>query len=584
MRILIVSETLEYQQAAKAAIQDGLKREGYRLAEDFSILATSSAEIAKAQLAGLDLIVLDNQPGDVSNWNELLSPLRQLHPSATMLLVTLYGEEEIRQWVDQGRTSEKTVDRESFELLESDPLVEFLKKDSGTTTRSSDHGKALAGYAIRLAAKLKTGLDLERRVFFAALAGSSELLNSNAASMLVDVTNGGAKVDTKMLDQVAERHLASALLPEQHRYNVVICTEERGVHNELHRRVQAPDFFVFSDPFDGSKLTMEYTKSVLAKLSPEEVAQTTFGALFAKKEFQEGWPAKNVALNSPMISMVVCERHRVKSAILVSLITGDVYLAVEHGIFRKHLWSVLLGGSLEEMEANVLAVTSGNESAAEGGWEPLRFRDSCPEPAGPKLLLCQMRARPLRTKGAIGRRTIYQHFSACVLPLMPWSYDIAKSFTFRSEQWDFTPGPGRVLFMLDSEAVREYEKRNLEGRSYSMVISSGEPVTEWIGWFAFLRHAPHIKAYCLRSRKGDLLPCSHKGNEDDVSVATPPEILSIFKNGYMDLFVLHASYGTTMQHYRDTLALIFDDDDAWSDSGGITGFFGRDDFVNITTL
>jgi len=584
MRVLIVSESLEYRQGAYSAIQEGLEREGYRSSEEFSILTTSSPETAKVQPLGLDLIVLDNQLGEASYWNELLSPLRKFHPSATILLVTLYGEAEIRHWVEQGRTSPNSIDRESVELLESDPLIEFLKKDIGLTTHSSDHGRALGGYATRLAAKLKTGLDLERKVFYAALVSASELLNSNAASLLAGVTEIGAKYDTKMVDQVAERHLASILLPEQHRYNVVICTEERGVHNELHRRVQAPDFFVFSDPFDGSKLTIDYTKSALSRMSKDEVDTTTFGDLFARKAFQEGWPATNLTLNSPMVSMVVCERHRVKSAILVSLMTGDVYIAVEHGIFHQEMWGSLLEGDLEVLEEKIVTVTPENGGSVDSGWTRLQFRESCPQPSGSKLLLCQMRARPLRTKGAMGRRTINQHFPACVYPLMPWNYDIAKSFTFRSEQWDFTPGPGRVLFLLDSDVVRDYEKQVLEGKCYSMVISSGEPITEWIGWFAFLRHATSIKAYCLRSRTGDLLPCSHKGGETDDAVATPPEILSIFKKGYMDLFVLHASYGNTMQHYRDTLALIFDDDKDWSEHGGITGFFGRDDFVKISTL
>lgn len=584
MRVLIVSDSLEYQLGAKSAIQDGLEREGFRDSRDYLVECTNSADAAKELPAGLDLIVLDNQPGEVSYWNELVSPMRQRHSSATILLVTRYGEEEIRRWVENGRTSSDPVDRESVELLECDPLIEFLKKDLNATNRFSDHGKALGGYANRLATKLRIGLDLQRKVFYAALASASELLNSNAASMLVGATDNGAKYDTKILDQVAERHLAGTLLPEQHRYNVVICTEERGVHNELHRRVQAPDFFVFSDPFDGSKLTMEYTKSVLESLDHDAVAKTSLGNLFESPEFQRGWPAKDTRLNSPMISMVVCERHRVKSAILVSLISGDVYVAVEHGVFYQNMWGRLSNGALEALDIAVEAVTTGEGQALTEGWDRVSFKTTCPDHGRPKLLLCQMRARPLRTKGAEGRRTINQHFPMCVFPLLPWHYDVSESFASRVDQWDFTPGPGRVLYLLDSEIVREYDAERLEGRGYAMIISAGEPITEWIGWFAFLRHAPAIKAYCLRSRKGETLPCSHKGSEADVAVATPPEILSIFKKGYMDLFVLHASYGTTMQHYRDTLALIFNDDEDWSETGGVTGFFGRSDFVRISML
>jgi len=584
MRVLVVSDVPDYESAVRIAISEGLEQEGYRAVDDYSIIGTSQVDVAKSMPPGFDLIVLDNHPAEASYWTRLLAPLRKAHPSAMILLVTLYGENEIRHWVDLGTSSGSQDDRESVELLRSDPLIEFLRKEANATSQSSDHLRALVGYATRLADKLKTGLELERKVFFAALASSVELLQSNAASLVVQANDGAGKFDTKVVDQIAERHLADTLLPEQHRYNVVICTEERGVHNELHRRVQAPDFFVFSDPFDGSTLTMNYTRTFLAEMPREEAAETTLADLFTLSEFKNGWPARDVFLNSPMISMVICERHRVRSAILVSLMTGDVYAAVRHGVFIREFKQDLHTLGLVELQASVEALTTGTQEALQAGWEPIDFKKTCPDRDRSKLLLCQMRARPLMTKGAKGRRSIYQHFPACVVPLLPWSYDIAGSFGYRADQWDFTPGPGRVLFLLDSNTVRNYEERLLDGRSYAAVISSGEPITEWIGWFAFLRHAPGIGAYCLRSRKGDLLPCSHKGSDTDAGVATPPEILSIFKNGYMDLFVLHASYGTSMQQYRDTLALIFNDDEDWSETGGITGFFGRDDFVKIATL
>jgi hypothetical protein len=143
-------------------------------------------------------------------------------------------------------------------------------------------------------------------------------------------------------------------------------------------------------------------------------------------------------------------------------------------------------------------------------------------------------------------------------------YDWEKSFDYRLKQGDFTPGPGRILFLARLPALERYETTSLDSQEYACILSTGEPLTEWIGWFAFLRHATGLSAYCLR-RRGEIWGHSmHRHSTNDPTSLLPDEICSIFRDGYMDLGVLHSAYAGKMRRYKDTILVAFDADDHWN--------------------
>jgi hypothetical protein len=146
---------------------------------------------------------------------------------------------------------------------------------------------------------------------------------------------------------------------------------------------------------------------------------------------------------------------------------------------------------------------------------------------------------------------------------VPYDYNLEKSFERRGKMHDFTPGPGRILFL--TEVAEEYSANVAdphEKELYACILSSGEPLTEWVGWFAFLRHTTALSAYCLRTGMGNV--CQHKIQRDNIrGTMMPPEVASLFKDGMMDFEVLHTGYRDAMQNYTDSIVVFFNNDESW---------------------
>ena len=125
-----------------------------------------------------------------------------------------------------------------------------------------------------------------------------------------------------------------------------------------------------------------------------------------------------------------------------------------------------------------------------------------------------------------------------------------------------SPGPGRILLL--TEVAEEYSGnvKDSEKELYSCILSSGEPLTEWAGWFAFLRHASKLKAYCLRTGSGNI--CRHQIQRANIKgTMIPAEVASLFKRGMMDLEVLHTGYRDAMHNYTDSIIVFFNEDESW---------------------
>jgi hypothetical protein len=105
----------------------------------------------------------------------------------------------------------------------------------------------------------------------------------------------------------------------------------------------------------------------------------------------------------------------------------------------------------------------------------------------------------------------------------------------------------------------------LGGRRFGCILSCGEPLTEWIGWLAFLRHgSKEVSAYCLRPRVAKDEACTHKEKPDDPAPLSPAPVNSVFQEGRMDLLLLPAGYGRSMRRYHDTLVIVWNDDPDWN--------------------
>lgn len=247
-----------------------------------------------------------------------------------------------------------------------------------------------------------------------------------------------------------------------------------------------------------------------------------------------------------MISIVLAERHQVVGNIIVNLFTGDIYKSDDTGNFKSK-------------------ISPETYSIGEGEWKELKFRDFSNE--SKKLFICTLRSRTYKTyiEKKEGQPQDYQfliHFRECLMPFIPHDYDLEGSFKKREQRHDFTPGPGRILYL--TKVAEEYSSdiKEDEMELYSCILSSGEPLTEWVGWFAFLRHAPHMSAYCLRTGSGNV--CQHQIQRSNIKgTMIPPEVASLFKSGMMDFEVLHTGYRGAMHNYTDSIVVFFNEDESW---------------------
>jgi CheY-like chemotaxis protein/fructose-1,6-bisphosphatase/inositol monophosphatase family enzyme len=540
--ILVVDDSQDYREKVKDCLENVV-----RLPTDdlrFRVRHTESVEQARQLASNASMIILDNRHDGGSYWQELLADLRRKKPDAFIVLVSQYSDRTLR--ID---TKESGL--ELTGILESDPHVTYLPKDR---LPYKEHLQHLAALCQRWLERTYNRRELQLTLLDCAREAAGELRDTRVSTLMRKVQASAEKDDTRRMDIVAERCIKSRFAPKMHSANVLICTEEAGLHNELFHRVMSPEFYVFSDPFDGSSGFKNLAKHAidtgkgnqyLRDVSADKELLTWWGG-------QYGWQS----LNAPMVSIVLAERHRVVGAVLVNLFTQDCYISIDSGNYYSNC------GDLATALAGVRgAISDGGLPTANSEWRELVFKNWKNVSKDKHLFLCSLGAVAKDS----GKTTwINAHAESCLSPMLRGVCDWSTSFDYRRKQNDFTPGPGRVIFMTNCTAVAEYEKQSLDGNGYSSILSAGEPLTEWIGWFAFLRHARGVSAYCLRRRGEGPGQCKHRHNhEKDPASLLPDRLASIFHEGYMDLGVLHTAYGREMRRYHDTILVAFDADEQW---------------------
>ncbi len=558
LRAIVIDDSQRF----RVALSDFLKR-------DFpfqSVEHTNDREEAVSFSPGADFIFLDCVDVLVgSYWNDLLPSMRAKHSSAYIVLLTQYKDPEVMKHLQ---------DPKANHVLTRDPLLDFVDKEAKRpkppAPRTEGEREKLSDYCkTRLRAVLEKLVDqigrrrqLEGTLVECALAAAGEILASEIHVLVrEEPVSAEKKGRTYRMDVIAEEAIADVFGPFVHSHDILVCTEERGEHNELHHRIMSPRFYIFSDPFDGSTRAREFLRG----LCGEGLAGRTLWDIVRDPGCMKDWEKDHgsKALNSPMVSVVLAERHRVVAAVLVNLFTRDVFLAVEGGIF----WHSDV--DFARISLNVLKqrLRAGECLEDVDGWEKLEFRrlrqplERNLAEGNVGLFLCTLQAGKVVNAEP---STYYSHASVCISPLLPVEFRWQDSFDLRARQSDFTPGPGRILFLLGSNPTDEYDEKSLGGQRYECVLSAGEPLTEWIGWFAFLRHSTGISAYCLRRKGSPLSGCPHRNKSTDEATLLPDAILSIFRKGRMDLSLLLVAYGRGMRSYHDTILIVYDDDPDWS--------------------
>jgi CheY-like chemotaxis protein len=549
MKAIIVDDDAAYRRRMKTELQSI----GYEVSE------TNEDEVAKRE-SGADFIILDDYKLDhTSYWRALLGSMRARNPDATVLLVSGYSDDDLAKHVNE-------LQGVARELLRTDPFVQFLPKTPNQQEGNDRHYKRVTVFAQDLQNHVGDRAALQETLIECAFDAARRLRVSKLGELRERVEIGGKK-DTLKMDIIAEKCIAEHFAPEMHFKSVMICTEEAGLHNRLYHRIQKPAFFIFSDPFDGSTAFKALVEELLggdhndhffggAQIAKEAVisCESTLSdlascpAIIGAWDKVMGWHG----LNAPMVSVVLAERHRVAAAVLVNLFTLDVYVSLTTGNF----WKPCLQLSDHDMQSLRNAI---NGNGRPHGWNRLEFR-SYREVQSSRLFLGTMSAVK-KSKKPPETTCFNAHGETCLSPIMRGFLDWEGSFAYRLKQHDFTPGPGRVLFLTNAPVVDEYEKRSLDGNRYRCILSIGEPFTEWIGWFAFLSHAPGIAGYCLR-RKGEAAGhCEHRRDVSDPSTLLPHELGSIFREGHIDVGLLPTAYGERMRRYNDTLVIYFEGDE-----------------------
>lgn len=565
MKAIIIDDDQQYRRELKARLTS----------LNYDVEETNDVEEAQAA-AHSDLIVLDDfQQDGHSYWTALLKQMRSHNPDALILLVSGYSDAELAQHVD-------SLNPMARRILSCDPFVQYLPK--GTSEEELvDHYSRVKKVAEQLRDSCRNRHDLQYKLIKCAF-DAAHSLRRMPLEELAKPARG--KADTMEMDVVAERQITSTFVYEMHRKHLLICTEEAGLHNKLYHRVHRPEFFLFSDPFDGSSAFKWLLKAILTNDDTTDVAkellvvarETGINGKSTLTDVAKTIPLRNKwdsrygyhTLNAPMVSMVLAERHRVVGAVLINLFTLDTYISLDEGNY----WKCCSENADDELPSISKAI---EEAHTPEDWNRLTFQ-RFGDISGSKLFVGTLSAVK-RTKTPPEITCHNAHASTCLGPILRPILDWEGSFQHRLEQHDFTPGPGRVLFLTNCAPAANYNEHSLNGSAYRSILSAGEPFTEWIGWLAFLRHAPGLSAYCLR-RTGEISGhCNHRRHADDPATLLPDELASIFREGHLDLTVLHTVYGANMHRYNDTVCVMFDDDEDWKRS--VKDKSGEDLFIRI---
>lgn len=523
---------------------------------------------------------------------------------------------------DRIRKDIKNLDPSVRDLISERPNIRYFSR----TLEPGDFKKRICQFINNVIEHKGKRAKLQKEIKDCAIKAYEEFMKtevkkltekSTAKDELLDIREKEiiTKEDTMKLDKITERVIENNFIiskPKIHEYEVLICTEEGGVANSLIYRLERPKFYIFSDPLDGSSAMKSWINETSIKLSPDllktdipsplydiceidkdsqylifkksaseftkrkdellslnqkeewkqsierlsekicdrekKLSRYLFKDLINDNDERASWKERYgpIELNAPMISIVLAERHQVVGNVIVNLFTGDIYKSDDTGNYKSK-------------------IDPQTYTVREETWEKLRFRDF--SNGSDKLFLCTLNATKYKKyvekkKGNPQDFQFLIHFRECLQPLIPHDYDLEGSFKKREQRHDFTPGPGRILYLTEVAEKYSVRVKDDENELYSCILSSGEPLTEWVGWFAFLRHASKISAYCLRTGSGNI--CQHQIQRSNIKgTMMPPEVSSLFKSGMMDFEVLHTGYRGAMSNYTDSIVVFFDEDESW---------------------
>jgi len=501
------------------------------------------------------------------------------------------------------------------DFISDKPNIKYIPKGAGFTHR-------VCAYVDEIIDNLKARWELQKLICKCAVKSYKIFSDTIVEDLIKKLPeNKPGKEDTMYLDIIAEDVIRVEFAPKIHEHKIVICLEEGGVENKLIYRIDRPLFYIFSDPLDGSTSLKTWINNISIKVSDDllslltkhpkldeyseffkvdeenksivfmklaeivniknELFQLNYSSEWEniinsldsfserlKREFKDfindqkeiiRWKEKYgpIELNAPMISIVLAERHQVIGNVIINLLTGDIYFSDDYGNHKFKLDNKIdyndnqISEIIEQMhkeENRLLFKTSISDSS--------------------KLFLCTLQSKKYEKLGEINQKNLQFliHFRECLQSHVPHDYDMRRSFKKRVQRNDFTPGPGRILFLTEIAEKYSQNVGDDEKEIYSCIFSSGEPITEWVGWFAFLRHIQHISVYCLRPGNANI--CQHRIQRDDVKgTMRPQEIASMFKNGknigMMDFEVLHTGYKGAMHNYTDSIVVFFNTDKSW---------------------
>jgi hypothetical protein len=584
-----------------------------------------------------DLVVLDSLlDGTTRGWRTFALKIRARYPDAWLYLASSLPDDNLD---DEFRpASAKAPDvalaAELEDLVNLDPRVVFLPKPPASAGQTAHHMliSVVLARANELLDDKLVALRLMDKMADAIADAYGALLGEPVLSLVATRSLEAKPVDPPhCVDLLLERAIQRHFLPEVQACGLVLATEEEGIQNILYRKVTRPRYFLFSDPFDGSsafckavsaiklegdlpnapsaadtakvhkleKLTVligalrvkkaslghvldvlteraaadagypEWAANLVDKLAALPVCKLTFSQ-FRERVFDDsaGWRKYGPwALNAPMLSITLAEPDGVLASIVLNTFTGEAYVSRPDTGNRRYN----LGGE-------GLAPGEYGEFLR-GPGSPLAWADT----SKAVHLLAQLKAKPLLDSGQSS--ATFEHFSSCVREMLgpvEARISVDDSLLIRYARNDFSPGPGRILFLME-EPARAYYGGSPDGVSrtvgtwaakvhgndenldfdlllgpgepilerYRLIAANGEPITEWIHWFAFLRNGGEGRPVALRLAK----PCAHKWKPDTLVSMAPADSASVFRNSSFDLGRLFSAYFVKSHRYTDTIVV-----------------------------
>ena len=231
---------------------------------------TTDSEEAKTFDADADILIIDSLKGTSSYWQHLLGPMRRKHPSAQIILVTQFEDNHVTRWIDEQLPTD-LEGMASEAVLTSDPLIDFVPKEANNPTQ---HFNAIKNLVEDLKKTIEKRRLLESVLLTCVFEAGRGLLNEKIENLIADVTDYSEKpTGAYRMDVIAEQVIHRYFRPYVHSCNILICTEEAGVQNALHHRVLTPQFFIFSDPLDGSSRFKSFIRRLISD-DPREMSRT----------------------------------------------------------------------------------------------------------------------------------------------------------------------------------------------------------------------------------------------------------------------------------------------------------------------